>query len=193
MFDLCGLIIIIQMTINRNVLLDDLVNKTERFIKELEMLKAVNLDRLNAKASSDAWSVLECIEHLNLYGRFYIPELKKRIAKAPSSDKELFKPGRLGNYFAKAMLPGSKMKSIKTFASMNPNGSKLSKSTLDEFIQQQHDTLKLLVQARKVDLTKTKTAISITNLIRIRLGDTLRVVVFHNLRHMKQAQRALNS
>ena len=180
------------MTIDRNVLIDDLVSKTEVFIKELETLKTKDLEILNAKSSSDSWSVLECIEHLNLYGRFYIPEIKKRISKASESEQEIFKPGRLGNYFAKAMLPGSKMKSVKTFSSMNPNGSKLDKSALDEFLQQQYDLLKLLARARNIDLEKTKTGVSITKLIKLKLGDTLRVVVFHNYRHMKQVEKTLN-
>jgi hypothetical protein len=53
--------------------------------------------------------------------------------------------------------------------------------------------LELLEAARTVDLTRTKTGISITNLIKLRLGDTLRVVVYHNWRHIEQAQRAIQS
>ncbi|MGB3549023.1 MAG: hypothetical protein WBA17_18760 [Saprospiraceae bacterium] len=39
-------------------------------------------------------------------------------------------------------------------------------------------------------MNRTKTAVSITKLIRLRLGDTLRVVVYHNQRHVAQALRA---
>ncbi len=179
------------MTQERKLLIDDLVEKTEKFINEVESLQKESLDQLNAKANSESWSILECIEHLNLYGRFYIPEIKQRLEKSPMSDEAIFKPGKLGNYFAKAMLPGSRMKKIKTFSSMNPIGSRLDKSTLDEFMQQQKDILKLLAKARQVDLTKTKTAISISRFIKLRLGDTLRVVVFHNLRHMVQVSNTL--
>ena len=46
----------------------------------------------------------------------------------------------------------------------------------------------LLEQAKQVDLVKVKTAISLTKLIRLRLGDTFRFLVTHIERHVLQAQ-----
>jgi hypothetical protein len=45
-----------------------------------------------------------------------------------------------------------------------------------------------VVKAQKVDLTKVKTAISLSKFIKLRLGDTLRFLVYHNERHILQAQ-----
>jgi len=45
----------------------------------------------------------------------------------------------------------------------------------------------------KVDIGKTKTAISISKWIKLKLGDTLRVVIYHNQRHMAQAKRISNA
>ncbi len=55
-----------------------------------------------------SWSILECLEHLNLYGDFYIPEIKNRIESSKTLPKENFKSRILGNYFAKSMLPKEK-------------------------------------------------------------------------------------
>jgi len=41
-------------------------------------------------------------------------------------------------------------------------------------------------RASKVDLNKVKTGITISKLVRIKLGDILRVVIYHNDRHMEQ-------
>jgi uncharacterized damage-inducible protein DinB len=49
----------------------------------------------------------------------------------------------------------------------------------------------LLQSAREVDLNRTKTAISITKLITLKLGDTFRFVITHNERHMAQALATL--
>ncbi len=146
---------------------------------------------LNFKASADSWSVLECIEHLNRYGNFYIPEISKRLANNTTSPETFFRSGWLGNYFAKSMMPGETMRPIKTFASMNPAGSRLDKQVLHTFIGQQDRLLELLAQAATVSLKDTKTAISLTRLIRLRLGDTFRFVIYHNHRHMVQAQRLI--
>jgi hypothetical protein len=52
--------------------------------------------------------------------------------------------------------------------------------------------LNLLEQGKKVDLTRTRTSISISSLIKLRLGDTLRVVIYHNQRHLAQVRRILS-
>lgn len=81
---------------------------------------------------------------------------------------------------------------MKTFQNMNPLNSKLDKKVIDEFINQQESLLRLLEESRKVSLNKTRTAISISKLIKLKLGDTFRFVIYHNQRHMVQAQRIEN-
>ena len=85
------------------------------------------------------------------------------------------------------------MKPMKTLKSTNPNGSKLDKGTIKKFINQQKRTLKLLDAARKVSLNKTKASISIAPILKLKLGDTFRVVIYHNERHIAQALRAVGS
>ena len=80
---------------------------------------------------------------------------------------------------------------MKTFKVMNPAGSKLDRKVLEKFIGQQKTTLELLEKAAMVSLTKTKTSISISSWIKLRLGDTLRVVIYHNQRHLVQAAKVM--
>ncbi|MEX2590436.1 MAG: DinB family protein [Chitinophagales bacterium] len=182
------------MKIESKVLIDDLMARSEKSLERAEALKKQDYKMLNRKASSESWSALECIEHLNLYGDFYLPEISKRIeqSKYTATKGEYFKSGLLGNYFANMMLPGEKMKKMKTFKDKNPAGSLLQTDTIDRFIQQQKELLKLLENARQINLNKTKTAISITSLLKLKLGDTFRVVIYHNQRHLMQAERAVN-
>ena len=49
-------------------LLNELIVKTKINITRTEELKTQSEETLNFKESQDKWSVLECIEHLNLYG-----------------------------------------------------------------------------------------------------------------------------
>lgn len=179
------------MKIDSNKLIDELKVKTLAIIDQMKSIKSQGAKSLNAKLNDDTWSALECIEHLNRYGRFYIPEMKKRISVAKKSSNSTFTSGWLGNYFAKSMIPSTTMKPIKTFESMNPVGSKLDESVIDEFLTQQNYILEILESVRGKDLNKMKTSISISNLVKLRIGDTLRVVIYHNERHILQAQRAL--
>jgi hypothetical protein len=80
---------------------------------------------------------------------------------------------------------------MKTFKDKDPYGSDLDKATIEKFNKQQEQLLDLLSKAAGVSLTRTKTAISISKLIKLKLGDTFRVVIYHNQRHLVQAQKAL--
>ena len=84
-----------------------------------------------------------------------------------------------------------KIVKMKTPADKNPNGSALTITTLERFLKQQ-DYLKLLLdQSRTLNLTTTKVPISISKIIRLRLGDTFRFLVFHIERHVHQAQNVV--
>lgn len=179
------------MTISSDKLIQDLIERTRININQAEKFSSLPTEKLNWRAEKNSWSILECFEHLNLYGDFYIPEIKKRIESSKTQLKKNFKSGILGNYFAKSMLPKEKLNKMKTFKDKNPIGSKLDKSTIGRFILQQEQILNLLDKSRQINLNKTKTAISISKLIKLKIGDTFRVVVYHNERHLVQANKIL--
>lgn len=170
-------------------LIDELKKITEENIQFVENLLNQSDKKLNYRPSEKSWSILECIEHLNRYGKFYIPEINKRIINSNTKQGKIFSFGILGNYFAKSMLPRENLNKMKTFKSMNPIHSSLDKNVLIEFISQQKQMINLLKDAENVDLNKVKTSISISNLIKLKLGDTFRFVIYHNLRHIEQAKR----
>ncbi|OBX25137.1 DinB family protein [Gelidibacter algens] len=181
------------MTTTSEQLIQDLVERTRLNINEAEKFSNFSNEKLNHKIKYDSWSILECFEHLNLYGDFYIPELKSRIENSKSLPNVNFKSGIIGNYFAKMMLPKDKLNKMKTLKDKNPIGSQLDRTTIARFIRQQEEMLKLLDTSRHIDLNKTKTAISISKLIKLKLGDTFRFVIYHNERHMAQANKVLDS
>lgn len=179
------------MKVKSEVLITELIERTRQNMNQAEGFRQLTADLLNWKAGQEIWSILECIEHLNLYGDFYLPEIERSISRANHEAETDFRPGFLGDYFAKSMLPKEKLNKVKTFKSKNPNGSKLNKETINRFLDQQKKMLELLDKARGVSLNKTKTAISISSLIKLKLGDTFRFVIYHNERHMVQAGKIL--
>src|SRR5690606_4322138 len=167
-------------------------------MKKSNLAEALNfqqltVEQLNKRGTAGGWTILECIEHLNLYGDFYIPEIKNRISQAKHKPSESFKSGIMGHYFAKMMLPKENLKKIKTFKSMDPIHKSLGTNVLDKFINQQKEILEILETAKNVNLTKTKTSISISKWIKLRLGDTFQVLIYHNLRHIMQAKKVYES
>lgn len=181
------------MTIASQKLILDLIQRTRANISHAVKYRSLSAEKMNWRAKHDNWSILECLEHLNLYGDFYIPEIKRKIESSNTQARENFNPGILGDYFAKSMLPKEKLNKMKTFKDKNPIGSELDKITIERFINQQEQILILLDKSREIDLNKTKTAISISKLIKIKLGDTFRIVVYHNERHLAQANKLMKA
>lgn len=179
------------MKTSTDFLLADLIERTRQHLNAAEHYKSLTDEQLNWRPAPEKWSVLECLEHLNLYGDFYLPEIQSRITKSRFTAEKNFKSGMLGNYFAQSMLPKKKLNKMKTFKDKNPLGSQLDKRTINRFIEQQKKMLVLLEKARKVSLNRTKTSISIPFPVRLKLGDTFRFVIYHNERHIAQAERVL--
>ncbi|MEY4902929.1 MAG: hypothetical protein RLZZ292_744, partial [Bacteroidota bacterium] len=55
---------------------------TEANIKAVkEQLQPLSSAALQRKPAPKQWSIVECIEHLNAYGRFYLPAMQKAMEK----------------------------------------------------------------------------------------------------------------
>lgn len=169
--------------------IQDLVEQTRRIINQAEQLKTFDLNTLTWKANQTSWSILECIEHLNLYGNFYLPQIENQLKNSNTKADPVFKSGILGNYFAQSMLPKEKLNKMKTFKDKNPLNAKLDKTVIDKFLNQQIELLDLLNQSRNVSLNKVKIQTSISRLIKLKLGDTFQFFIHHNIRHLKQIER----
>ncbi len=181
------------MIINTTDLLEDLKNRTLQNLKDIDSLSALNNSVLNKKDFPEKWSALECIAHLNFYSDFYLPEFDKRIEHSKFTKPSItFKCGLLGNYFSRIVGPLEHSKKMKTLKISNPIHSELDPATLIKFKDHLRLTLELLEKASKVNLNKTKTAISISKIIRLKLGDGFRVVIYHNQRHLEQALKAVS-
>ena len=170
-------------------LIQSLVEQTRQIINQVENLTTDDLNTLTWKENKTSWSILECLEHLNLYGDFYLPEIESKIKKSNTKFDTEFKTGFLGNYFAKSMLPKEKLNKMKTFEDKNPLNAKLDKSVIDKFINQQIKLLDLLNQSRGVSLNKVRIETSISSLIKLKMGDTFQFFINHIIRHLKQIDR----
>lgn len=174
---------------NANRLLEDLTQKTKTIILEIESLKEKEFLYLTWRKEKNSWNILECLEHLNLYGDFYLPVFKRAISESKTKNEKDFNSGWLGNYFAKSMLPRETLNYMKTFKDKNPLHEKLDKRVIEKFLKQQKQLLKYLEDAEKVSLNKVKVPISIAKWIKLKLGDALHFFVNHNLRHIEQIKK----
>lgn len=182
------------MKMQNEALINDLIQRVKGNLNEAENLLQLSDVQLNKRPAPEKWSALECIDHLCRYGDFYIPEITNRLKSARKvSSSATYSSGFLGNKFAEMMLPKEKLNKMSTFKNMNPMGSKLDRKVIQKFINQQKEMLQLLDRSRTADLTRTKNSITISKMLKLRLGDTFRVLIYHDQRHIEQAKRAIAS
>jgi hypothetical protein len=72
----------------------------------------------------------------------------------------------------------------------NPLHAQLDIEVITEFIRQQNELLKVLNKAAGVNLSKVKCKLTLP-LLKFNLGDTLRFIINHQIRHLQQADRVL--
>jgi len=145
---------------------------------------------LNQRPAPSNWSILECLEHLNRYSRYYNAALAKSLAKVSVTSKPSAEVGYtwLGRKSVDMMHPTNTKKQA-TLKHMNPLGSCLGLEVLGEFDQHQARLLELLVAAQAVDLNRKAVPVEFFRLLKLRVGEALEFVVVHQQRHLQQAQR----
>ncbi|RYZ21409.1 MAG: DinB family protein [Chitinophagaceae bacterium] len=146
--------------------------------------------------ATQQWSVVQILEHLNAYGRFYLPAMQKAMTERPTGKSAWFSSGFWGDYFTKSMKPvnvyeiKNKMKAMKGYSF--PNSLNVEQ-VLNEFAQQQDELLRLIDLAQHVNIEEVRVPITISKLIKLKLGDAMRFLTAHEQRHMLQARNMLKS
>lgn len=180
--------------IKSNALLENLQADIRRLITTAGELNQQSISLLEEQPAPDRWSIAHVLEHLNIYCRYYLPTIESKLHLHQTQPRPHFNPGWLGDYFTKLMLPGQdntiarKMKAPKNaIPATHPDAQEM----LEEFIKHQHQLLLILQVAATADLQKIRIPISISRIIRLKLGDVLRFVIAHQQRHFVQIQHIL--
>ena len=173
-------------------LLQNLEDRVEASIS-LAVITFQNLDTaiLLKPSVTGGWSIAQCLAHLNSYGDFYLPHIKKAFdATTKQSPNELFKSSWPGNYFTQMMLPCSDKKyhAIKKHL---PKEELDSHKVVATFIHQQELLLSYLNIAKTKNLNTIKIPVSILPFIKLKAGDIFQFLIAHNERHLEQAKRNL--
>lgn len=153
-----------------------------------ELTEGLSLEDLNREPEPGKWSILVCIQHMNLYSEFYIPTFKNAINQGKSGNGH-FSRGWFGGYSSRSMLPrqGKVRYRMRAFKDKDPGSVKLPIDVVDQFIKDQQEILNIIEGARKSSLS-TRVPTTLKG-IRFQFGDALEFFVNHELRHLEQIKR----
>jgi hypothetical protein len=134
---------------------------------------------------------------MNEYAKFYHSTFLERIENTRFREpRQIFLSSPLGRSAWQSMKLGNaknvkrKFKSPKT---SNPtiDIALLTGNEISDFEKSQEELLMIFDKAEGVNLRKVKVPISISKIIRFRLGDALLFVSYHNERHVQQAMNVM--
>ncbi len=185
-----------MQTFNTQELLDNLAGQSNQLLVYVKTLAHHSSEEELQRSQPGKWSAIQVIEHLNSYYRFYLPAIEKEMNGSDSTTASLFKPGWLGNYFTHMMEPrknGVISNKMKTPKNHRPVAGINSSIVIKEFIAHQQKLLALLAVAATKDINKIKVGVSLTKLLKLKLGDVFRFIVAHNNRHYLQIQNTLKA
>ena len=184
---------------------------TSQLVSELRGITQTNIDLIRKKFShlndqqknwrkdSESWSINEVFAHLNEFAHYYHQAFTSKIERTRFNEpKDVFISSPLGRSAWKSMKLGN-LKNIKRKFKAQRIYNPLIHSELVTgkdavtFESNQIELLKIIDKAELVNLRKVKVPISISKIVRLRLGDALLFVVYHNERHMQQALNILSN
>jgi hypothetical protein len=183
------------MKIQQEELLESLKKDVEILLECADFFRN-EIDALLIPPMPEKWSVAQTLEHLNGYGRVYLPIINKAISVSQLKRAAWFNSGFLGNYFTNMMKPKNVFEvknKMKAFKAHVPDNNLNPGKVLDEFVEQQHQFLLLLEMAKLKDLNAVRVPLSVTKLIKLKLGDTFRFLIAHEQRHFVQARNAIKT
>jgi hypothetical protein len=178
---------------------EDLLNELQEDVRRIkaaaEHISTADSRKLVYQTHPEKWSVVQVLEHMNAYGRYYIPAIDRAIAIKSGEPLAFFTPGPFGNYFVKSMKPTNvyeiknKMKTMKAYSFQN---SLNVEQVLQEFLSQQDRLIQLMELSKTRDLNSIRIPITVSKMIKLKLGDVFRFLVAHEQRHMIQARNTLH-
>lgn len=141
--------------------------------------------------SADGWSIAQCLEHLNVTARAYLPAIDEGIADGMR--RGLYGPGPYvfgwtGRLLVALMEPPVRVR-VRTRKALLPAPGRRRQEVMAAFRAYQVQYVDRLRQANGLDLGRARVASPISSWIRIPLGSAFALMIAHERRHLAQAER----
>lgn len=149
-------------------------------------------DELLRKPSEKSWSAADCLEHLNLTNRAYLPRLQSALSGIPGQGPPDDKPYRL-NWNAALLKfwlePPSRLR-LPTTAPFQPAIGRDPSAILQDFCSLNSQLIALLESSRNLPLNNATMASPFAENLKYSAYSGFSLVAAHSRRHLWQAERA---
>jgi hypothetical protein len=152
----------------------------------------------NRKPRANEWSAAECVEHLNLTSRAYIPLLRDAVASAGEvrhSPTKHYRHDGVGWFLSKMFGPlrhlgKFKLVRVTTTPAFVPKAGRSRTEILSDFVRLQADLISLVRSANGLPIADVKIVSPFGGRMRYSAYSAMVIVARHEHRHLEQAEEA---
>ncbi len=148
-------------------------------------------ERWGARPARDQWSVAECLIHLNMTSRAFLPLIKDAIGKSPDRVLISRTPYRLDFVGRLLWLAATVQLPIKTTGALVPPRAQPKDAVLSEFHTLQNQLMGCLAAAEGLDLGTVRIVSPFDARLKYNLYSCLRLIPAHQRQHLRQAERVV--
>ena len=176
--------------------LDEFRAQFEQISADADTLVAPLSDEQFAwQRAPDAWSVSQCLDHLNATARQYLPVMDDGIAEAIR--RGLYGAGPysynwIGRLMVHIVQPTTRLRASAPKA-FRPEPGRSRHDVTAAFRAYQVQYVDRLHQANGLDLARARIVSPVARWVRMPLGSGFALVLAHERRHLAQAQRVLSA
>ena len=149
-----------------------------------------------ARPGTHRWSAAECVEHLNMTSRAFLPPLRDAVKDARARGLTNPAGANTVNLLGRWVLhmqepPVKRQRRVKTSKPFEPVQVGTKADIVKEYEKLQRELIYLLVDAEGVAISKVKIASPFLPRLRYSVYFALRVIPGHQRRHLWQAEEAV--
>ncbi len=171
--------------------LSDIVEQLDSATREVfTTVNGLSAEQLMQRPAPNSWSVAECVAHLNISSKEYLPILSEALARAPreTSAKSNLKMDVMGRILKWSLEPPYKMKT-KTIGQFEPVAIGSPDHLAKTFGDLQEELKTKIVQAQGLAIDKVKITSPFNNRVKYNLFSAFQILAAHERRHLWQAQQ----
>jgi len=144
-------------------------------------------NRLLQRPSGGGWSIAECLEHLNMTTRAFLPRWREACKSAPPSDVP-YRTDFWGRVLIWVLEPPPKFR-MPTTPAFQQIPVPAPDKVLDTFLQTQAEFLAAIEAGRGLALDRVKVRSPFQEKLQYSVWSSFRVSLAHERRHLWQAER----
>lgn len=152
-------------------------------------------EQVNWKPAEGEWSVGQCLEHLVISNQPYVQIFEDSLAgrrRRRLWERMPLLPDLFGKFLIGALHPETG-RPVKARPAFRPSSSRLEPAIVGRFLDQHAQLARLMEASGRLDLDGTIITSPVLGLIIYSLMDACRIIVVHEMNHVAQARRVMES